>query len=327
MRLNPGNKQLKVFVQTRFNKQVTLQDIRNLKKKVKIGEGLTDVEQLTELLEEIEGKGKVDISIDENGAIMMIAFATNEMMQMYLQYPEIIFMDGTYKINKYSYPLYMILIQDNLGSCRAVFYTFLRSETADMMNSLIASFCKMMEDVSKTETVMLDKYQNEIQAVRTALPIATILLCKFHVLKYFKKKVSDLVRPVGDKNEIFATVKQLVYANSEESFQSCLRTLENQDNDLFQYVSHNWLGCKEMWATYLRSSKLTFGNDTNNHIELENGKLKHLLSSATSMSKCIRNIIFHNSVLNDFCKSILQWYMEKMIHCLVSCIVSTQSMQ
>ena len=83
-------------------------------------------------------------------------------------------MDGTYKINKYSYPLYMILIQDNLGRGRAIFHAFLRSETADMMNSLMTSFCKMMEDVSKTKTVMLDKDQNEIQAVRTALPTATI---------------------------------------------------------------------------------------------------------------------------------------------------------
>ena len=54
-----------------------------------------------------------------------------------------------------------------------------------------------------------------------------------------------------------------VYANSEERFESCLQTLKQQNEGLFQYVSKNWVVCKDMWASYLRSSVLTLGNDAN----------------------------------------------------------------
>ena len=80
--------------------------------------GLTDSEELYELYEvekDMEGKGKIEVLFDDDGVIQMISFATKEMLCLYGQFPELILMDGTYKVNKYNYPLYIILIQDNLG--------------------------------------------------------------------------------------------------------------------------------------------------------------------------------------------------------------------
>ena len=39
---------------------------------------------------------------------------------------------------------------------------------------------------------MADKDLNEINAIKDHSPHANILLCKFHEMKYFKRKVSDL---------------------------------------------------------------------------------------------------------------------------------------
>lgn len=299
VKLNPGNKQLKKFISTKFSKVVTLQDVRNMKKKVKFSAGLSDMEELFDIVKEMEGQGKVQILIDDDNVIKMIAFATDEMMDMYSKFPEFICLDGTYKVNKYHYPLYLVHVQDNLGRGRSVFYAFVKNETAEIIQNIVQAFCDMMGDSSKTKTVMLDKDQNEIQAVRSLLPDATVLLCKFHTIKCFKKKVSELVKPVDEKNKIFSLLKQLVYAKNESMFDDILVKLREEDEDLHEYIVDNWVSCKEMWVDYLRSGTLTFGNDTNNRIESENGKLKQLLSTTSTMAECIRKLCFYNEVLND----------------------------
>ncbi len=46
-----------------------MQNVRNLKAKVKTGNEVSDTEQMTEIVEEIvdAGKGKIDITADNNG--------------------------------------------------------------------------------------------------------------------------------------------------------------------------------------------------------------------------------------------------------------------
>lgn len=54
----------------------------------------------------------------------MISFATREMFNLYEQFPELILIDGTFKVSKYNYPPYIILSQDNLRHSHKVFYSF-----------------------------------------------------------------------------------------------------------------------------------------------------------------------------------------------------------
>ena len=65
--------------------------------------GLTDSDELCEVVKDIEGKGKIEVLIGDDGVIQMISFAIKEMINLYGQFPELIFMDGTYKVNKYNY--------------------------------------------------------------------------------------------------------------------------------------------------------------------------------------------------------------------------------
>lgn len=65
--------------------------------------GLPDSEELYEVVKDMEGKGKIEVLIDDDGVIQMISFATKEMLSPYGQFPELILMDGTYKVNKYHF--------------------------------------------------------------------------------------------------------------------------------------------------------------------------------------------------------------------------------
>ena len=105
----------------------------------------------------MEGHGKVNTSVDEHSVIEMISFAINDMTDKYRNFPEFTCVDGTYKVSKHNFPLYLVLVQIRLGRGRSIFYAFVRRETSEMIQNVLQTFCDMMEGVSHTKTVMLEK--------------------------------------------------------------------------------------------------------------------------------------------------------------------------
>lgn len=83
----------------------------------------------------------------------------------------------------------------------------------------------------------------------------------------------------------------------EEKITSCVERIGHLYPPLQDYLLTNWIP-QEMWASCSHGKVLTFGKSANNHIESENGKIKHLLHSSSSMKECISALIFHNSVLD-----------------------------
>ena len=66
---------------------------------------------------------------------------------------------------------------------------------------------------------MREQYNlTEISVLKSKLPSATILLCKFHVMKYFKKKISDLNCQKDEKHELAMLVQKLINSQNEEDY-------------------------------------------------------------------------------------------------------------
>ena len=79
------------------------------------------------------------------------------------------------------------MAEDGDGRGKPVAYCFARSETKENLETVLDFFCNF-SDVSGTKIVMVDKDLSIINSLKCKLSEATILLCKFHVTKYFKKK-------------------------------------------------------------------------------------------------------------------------------------------
>ena len=94
--LNPAVAKLKEYCSATFNKPVTLKDVHNLKSQLKASSVSTDA--LCELVEDISKEGKVSVFLAEENTLEMFAFASKEMLSLYKQYPEVLFIDGTYKV-------------------------------------------------------------------------------------------------------------------------------------------------------------------------------------------------------------------------------------
>ena len=137
---------------------------------------------------------------------------------------------------------------------------------------------------------MVDKDLSIINALKVKLPNANILLCKFHVMKYFKKKICDLDCKHSERQEIGELIKKLIDSRSQEEYDRLHETLKTLNSDFHDYFNSNWHTCQELWVMHHRSSLRTHGNNTNNKIESHNQKLKNYVSKHMTLPQAVEHL-------------------------------------
>lgn len=299
LELQVKNKDARQFLQNKFGKRMTCQDIVNLRHRVlNNGHQVDDTDRLQDILNGVEqANGRVHLQNDEHGKIILVCFSTADMLNIGASLSEVLFVDGTYRVNKYGYPLYQIMIHDATGHGRCIMYSFLQSETrADIGNMfrVFLQFFPTCKEMSKV--VFIDKDFKEIEAVTQIFGEGVeVLLCIFHVLKVFKKKISDLVLPIDAKRTLMSLMKMLVYAQSQSDMNSILIKVAECDSEFHAYVQGNWMNCVNMWAMWKRKNLHTLGNNTNNFVESENAKVKMDLTSVHTLSDAVSCLLRRNS--------------------------------
>jgi len=112
---------------------------------------------------------------------------------------------------------------------------------------------------SKVTTNMVDKDLTNIELLKQYYPNANILLCTFHVLKWFKKLVNDTVTGKETKEQIHDILTKMVYSQSEEDFNSHYQSLKeySEFTKLIEQIDNNWMNNQEQWVRYHRYSLYT----------------------------------------------------------------------
>ena len=199
-------------------------------------------------------------------------------------------MDTTYKVNKNNYPLLNILVVDSNGQGRPVFHAFLSSEDTLILSSCMSFFVSCF-NYSLTKTIFVDKDMAEICAIRSCLPSVTIRLCAFHTATAVKKALQQrkLTSPqISCLLNLFAEQK----SSSDLSKYNALKDKisELSPPDVLSYFNANWWNCPQLWAaSFLESS--TFHITTTNHAETFHQKIKRVLSSKTTLSSSIIELL------------------------------------
>ena len=105
---------------------MTLKDIQNIKTKVReqTRKGLQDAELLLEKLEEsLEiDQGANGVTVDKEDTLAIIYYQSSSMVNMFKKFPEIVFVDGTYNVNKLGMHLYCLMVEDGFGHGYNCFY-------------------------------------------------------------------------------------------------------------------------------------------------------------------------------------------------------------
>ena len=237
-------------------------------------------------------RGRIQLDLNSEGGIGVLALSTNEMIGVFRKFPEVIQLDGT----KHGLILYHLVITDSHLRGQTVFYAFVSEESGDTLKRVIQIFVTFMGATSRVETVVLNKDIKEHNAIRQYLPHVRILLCQWHVTRAVEPQIRKYVS--SDKVDYMKTLfRQCIYAESEAAFVAIVDQLIEGNDGFSHYFMKCWYPRRHEWASYFRYhlfiyltfrlDAVNFDNNTNNRIESANRRLKMWLCARTPLVKAL----------------------------------------
>lgn len=203
------------------------------------------------------------------------------MQQTFANYPELLLMDATYKLNDLRMPLYIMIVVDGNGESEVVGSFLVSDETRDTISSMVQAFKQFNTPWEKVKTVMSDKDFVERSVMRDEFPKASLIICLFHVLRTFRREVTcDRMglRP-AQRDLCLDILQKIVYSHSAEEYEQNVEMLLSTGfKSVNAYYINNWAPIKEEFVECFKGRCLTLGNRTNNRLESINEKIKSVCS-------------------------------------------------
>ena len=223
--------------------------------------------------------------MDEDKTLSAIYYQDEVMKRKFEFYPEVMLVDGTYKLNKYRMPLYLQMVIDGNGESEIVAIFVVVNEDAATMCSLLDIFKKNNPAWTQTKTLLSDKDFVERKAYKEKFPNIELQICLFHVLKTFRREINCEKMNINKEQRNFSleTLQKLAYAPSEETYSQYVEILVSSGiRPVIDYYNTNWHEIKSEWVVGLKTS-CHYDNHTNNRLESINQKIKQVISKFSDL--------------------------------------------
>ncbi|CAI2738914.1 unnamed protein product, partial [Dicrocoelium dendriticum] len=282
-RYNTPTSDIKQFVEVRFGKHITSDDIRNVRRKLRPGVEL----KLPQVIKSMEEDGVARI-ISEEGLCTHVLFARHQQIELFRRFSHVVCVDATHGTNRLNFKLYQFLITDGMGYGRPIFYAFLRREDYASLLTLFEAFRDIMGHDIPVRTIMMDKMAAQIRAARAVFQ-CDILLCYFHIRQAIRKHTN-----INRSRYLF---HRMATSDTETEFQQDLKLLQRTDPHFVRYLTLYWLYIKRSWAKHAQAGLVHFGNTTNNRVENANLRLKKVTHASDGLVAAVRKVWAHSEVL------------------------------
>ena len=223
-----------------------------------------------------------------------IYFQDKEMKRMYDCFPELLFIDATYKLNNLRMPLYVFLIEDGNGESEIVATWMVVTEDKVSISQMAKIFKNHNPNWGKTKTIMSDKDFIERDALKSQFPDASILICLFHVLRTFRREITceKLGITSAERGLALEIVQKMAYAKTSCEYLELYQDLKDAKlPGVVDYFDTNWHSIKEQWVDGLKNDNVVFLNRTNNRIECINQKLKSVILKYSSLPQFFSQLV------------------------------------
>jgi len=173
-------------IQEQTQKRFTVQDLKNLKKKLPDIPKIPKNEQEDLAFEAIVNNIMKDSSNfirsrkDAKGIMSSLFFVLGCQKNWFEKFGNLTHIDATYKVNLENYVLYIFLCQDSSLRGIPVATCLMRTEANENMDFMYESFSKVY-DTNKVEVIMVDKDLQNLELLGKYFPHAKVLICTFHV--------------------------------------------------------------------------------------------------------------------------------------------------
>ena len=227
-------------------------------------------------------------------------------------FPEVLFIDATYKLNNLRLPVLVILVEDSMGLSEVVAVCLVVNECKETLQWILETFAKNNARSTSIRVVMADKDITERGIVSKTFGVP-VLICLFHALKAFKRELLKLKLPQETARRAKECFQKMCYSSNEEEYLSYLNDFEQiGDQPLLNYFDTYWKPCHKDWVRCFKSVCGNYLNSTNNRLESVNGKLKSVIKPYSSMQSFISGFFTVVSSLRNERDSIVSSCVNKV---------------
>ena len=232
----------------------------------------------------------VQVYSDEQSNFQGLFFQDKIMKEVFKAYPELIFVDATYKLLNLGFPTFLILSEDSNGQSEISAVCLLASEDGDSIKWMFDTFKRHNDRWEAICIVMADKDLKERDVIKQCLPNAVVLICLFHTLRTFRREVSceKLGISSGQRTMCLELLQKMAYAATDDEYTGLYTQFQTSaPKEVLNYFNESWYPIKSEWVLGLKSSCGSFLNATNNWLECINGKLKQVINHLSTLEDFI----------------------------------------
>jgi hypothetical protein len=284
--LNVKPNQIKNFMKMKYGKaSISTKHIRYMQNKLIDPD--TDRNELATCLENIEDEGgRVEVLYDKNLKVRCLVVQTVQMKRAYAGVsPDVCQVDTTFGFETSGYKMSCFMYLNPIcerGEVAQI--AFMADEKEEVYKFVFNAFKNCVK--RDPPIILVDKDFNSIRILREVFKSTTVLLCLFHVLKWWKAIIktskNDVMLNKEDKGIIMEAFRDVVYASEEnikdrkDKFEELIKNVEvrigNGDQayhrNLQEYYSSNWDECSTMWMMMHRKNLVGVEDEhTNNRLE------------------------------------------------------------
>ena len=204
---------------------------------------------------------QVAVLVDDNKALCGLFFQDQSMIDTFNAYPEIIFVDATYKLLELSLPVFLILCEDSNGCSEVVGVCLLVCEDLESMKWMMETFKQHIPRSSDIRIVMSDRDIKERDAFKSCLPNARTLICLFHTLRSFHREVSCEKMEITKCEREFCLelLQKMAYASIDEKYDTLYDDLKKSaSQEVLDYFDKNWHPIRDEWVLGAKASAGNF---------------------------------------------------------------------
>lgn len=205
-------------------------------------------------------------------------------------WPDILFIDCTYKLLNSELSVLLIAVEDSVGATEIGGVALLASEDSMTFDWCFNCFKKDNQAAClHINSIMTDKDKTMRNVLKKIFENVALYLCKFHTLQTFSREITPKKRDISPSmvERCLSQLEKLCYSRSAEEYQKLYTDfMDFAPTSVKEYYNTNWHEIKEQWTTYSMVSG-NLGNDTNNRLESINGQAKAIIDKRQSLPNFI----------------------------------------
>lgn len=207
-------------------------------------------------------------------------------------WPEIVFIDGKYKLLAQDFTLMLLLVEDYNGLSEIVSVSLIVHEDMETFRTVLKGFKnENLEACTKINSFMADKDLLGRDLLKKIFKVP-VYICLFHTLKILRSQITlERMGPTAKiaRDEVLNMLQTLAYSPSEDAYAATYKEFScKAPKKVLEYYNQNWHPINDEWTNFGMTCG-NFNNRTNNRLESINNKIKQVVHKRSTLVSFIDN--------------------------------------